>query len=640
MFQHSSNRPIDKELTSLAEDIESRSPGVKVLAARQFHYSVCQQPLQLHITEPRKINVLEEFILRAASELVPPPRPEELAAAMGLAPVFVNSTLDFLRVNNAIESPVNAPIKLTDTGRSLHQQGIMPQEIVKKEAYLIRDPFLENLVLKDTGLTDPSQTLPSLDEYLSIGSQKKTKPSLKNVQALANTMPSRHHDPAEGREVTGYEITGNEKKVAQIASAVLMYDFLEDKEKLQIRKGSKVVESATVLFQDKFVREELPIDEMFGIERSQFEEFELPPDADPEIETYDDEVKQLNERIEALKREILTLQRDQEPSETKAVAHPIEIIRDDKIRDVFINTVKQAKKQVIICSPWITDEVVDSKFIDMLQALVNAGVWVVIGHGIAMQKERETKPLSPSLETKLKNIKSPNSVQGVHVVWLGNIHYKEVIVDRQVFLHGSYNYLSYRGDRYPRGESVSKITFPETINNSYSYHETKFSSHADRMWQKYLSTHNDLLAHEAISIWCALDKEHFALEQIQKNSEWTLLPFWLTSCSHIKIHSDETRLATLLEGAANLMDIGSHQQQAHELRTAWDLAIDRLMSVNRELGMSLLKDEVWPRLELLGCVGPEEKVDDFLAHSEIKTSLQQLQQKHNNSNGSKKKKKK
>lgn len=133
MFQHSSNRPIDKELTALAEDIESRSPGVKVLAARQFHYSVCQQPLQLHITEPRKINVLEEFILKAASELVPPPRPEELAAAMGLAPVFVNSTLDFLRVNKAIEPPVNAPIKLTDTGRNLHQQGIMPQEIVKKE---------------------------------------------------------------------------------------------------------------------------------------------------------------------------------------------------------------------------------------------------------------------------------------------------------------------------------------------------------------------------------------------------------------------------------------------------------------------------------------------------------------------------
>jgi hypothetical protein len=87
------------------------------------------------------------------------------------------------------------------------------------------------------------------------------------------------------------------------------------------------------------------------------------------------------------------------------------------------------------------------------------------------------------------------------------------------------------------------------------------------------------------------------------------------------------------------MDLGSHQQNAKELREAWDKAIDRMLAINRDLGMSVLKNEVWPRLELLGCVGPEENVNDYLNHSEMLVSLKQFQKKHEKSNNVRKGKK-
>jgi hypothetical protein len=83
MFLASSTKPIDSNLSSLAEQIEEQNPGLSVLAARQFRFAIRQTPLEVATCEPREFNVLEEFILRAGVEFEPAPTLKELADLLG-----------------------------------------------------------------------------------------------------------------------------------------------------------------------------------------------------------------------------------------------------------------------------------------------------------------------------------------------------------------------------------------------------------------------------------------------------------------------------------------------------------------------------------------------------------------------------
>lgn len=87
MFQPSS-RPIDPELKKVVAEIE-QSPALSVLAARRFRYALSQTSVEVTISQPRKFNVLEEFVFRAGVDLKPLPTQDELATILGLDPIFI-----------------------------------------------------------------------------------------------------------------------------------------------------------------------------------------------------------------------------------------------------------------------------------------------------------------------------------------------------------------------------------------------------------------------------------------------------------------------------------------------------------------------------------------------------------------------
>ncbi len=81
MFLVSSPKPIDPQLQDFVQQIEKQSPaGISVLAGRQFRYPLKQILVEVTISEPRKFNILEEFILRAGMESELIPTENELAA--------------------------------------------------------------------------------------------------------------------------------------------------------------------------------------------------------------------------------------------------------------------------------------------------------------------------------------------------------------------------------------------------------------------------------------------------------------------------------------------------------------------------------------------------------------------------------
>jgi len=52
---------------------------------------------------------------------------------------------------------------------------------------------------------------------------------------------------------------------------------------------------------------------------------------------------------------------------------------------------------------------------------------------------------------------------------MGNSHAKEIVVDRKIHMSGSHNWLSYRGDRLPRGETVHQVTNTDLVQEAYEF---------------------------------------------------------------------------------------------------------------------------------------------------------------------------
>lgn len=119
--------------------------------------------------------------------------------------------------------------------------------------------------------------------------------------------------------------------------------------------------------------------------------------------------------------------------------------------------IEEARSRLIIISPWITDAVVDKKFLQTLTARLKQGIDVFIGYGLGLEEKeiRAVKQLE-RLSTEFPNF---------HFLRLGDTHAKILIQDDEWFVTTSFNWLSFRGDpkRTFREEWGTRVSVPETV---------------------------------------------------------------------------------------------------------------------------------------------------------------------------------
>lgn len=245
MFLASSAKPIEPQMQKWVDEIEAQSPGVSVLAARQFRYSMCQIPLEVTITEPRRFNVLEEFVLRAGIELNPPPTEDELAAVLGLDLVFVQNTTANLRALQTLE--VASTITVTPQGRQFYQQGSVPQPPIKVQIYAVADPLVGHLTFQFDSLNEILVNQPELTNFITIENKIPEISSLPltELQQLIQASGLGLHAPEAGKSVTSYSIAAPNKTIWRTISLFVIFDVLEDKLRLQVRRGKQILEEAS-----------------------------------------------------------------------------------------------------------------------------------------------------------------------------------------------------------------------------------------------------------------------------------------------------------------------------------------------------------------------------------------------------------
>jgi hypothetical protein len=113
-----------------------------------------------------------------------------------------------------------------------------------------------------------------------------------------------------------------------------------------------------------------------------------------------------------------------------------------EMRSILERAMKESRQRLLIVSPWIRAEVVDSDFLDGLSRLLRTGAEVHIGYGI--DKEM------PKYERDRKAIEELNKLARGHknmvIGQVGNTHAKVLVTDDTI-VTGSFNWLSFKADR-------------------------------------------------------------------------------------------------------------------------------------------------------------------------------------------------
>ncbi|HBK97865.1 MAG TPA: hypothetical protein DD001_11365 [Microcoleaceae bacterium UBA10368] len=619
MFLISSPKPIDPALQEFAQQIEKQSPaGISVLAGRQFRYCLEQISVEVTISEPRKFNILEEFILRAGMEMELTTTENELAQALGLDPIFVQNTANTLRSLETLAWTPDARIILTPQGKQFYLEGSVPQPPQTKQIYAISDPLQGNLFFLSSALEEVQIELPIFEDFITIENrcQEMSELGLEELQRIIQASGLGLHVPEDGKIITAANFTKETQAIWQSVAIFVIFDALEDAVKLQVRRGKQILHYASDLLDILQTEGQVSLQNLLHLsdETIVAEREELLDRRNQEVEARIKKIEQ--QAIETVKE---LRETGEQVSSKESDKKDYVILRDSQIRQSFLETLRKGNYQVLIYSPWVSKEVVDNEFIQLLQNLANRGVWILIGHGISRRQQDETRPIPPQVEQKLREIKTREGLSAVQVFWLGNSHAKEVVVDRKIHLCGSHNWLSYRGDKLPRGETVYKVTATDKVEEAYDFLAVRFKDYAGELWESAVQNRDANLAETSLCTWGALGMEEMALNELQRANWLELYPVWLkVVCQGLrskKISPDSAYLATAVSMVSQFSVDDSNIEL---LRSNLRQLIGAIAALDRRQALKLLNQN-WSQFGRLSIADSAlAKPDDFLFKYAVK----------------------
>ncbi|WP_446684620.1 hypothetical protein [Cyanobacterium sp. HL-69] len=523
------DKSTNSTLQKIIDEIEEKSPGLSVVAASPCCYSFTQTLATVKISESRRLTVLEEIILRAGLELNPTPTEAELGKVLGLDNLFINSVTAKLKNLEMLENTEDLTIKLTTIGKQFYQKGYIPQKAKTEEIYSIFNPLTGNITFSISPYEKKkTEDINNLFEF--IIAEPKTIDlsalSLIDIQDLTRESGLTLHIPENDKFISSFTFDTDSEIINDVIYVLFIYDIIENNYSFIVKNNTKLLTNFSNLLTSLYLDDKIDIEKLFKLSSK-----ELDSKKRNIIEQKNQEVE---ERLNQIRNQVVAFAKNsrENPSVKEKVSlknpYNIVLLRDRFIRQVFLDTLKSAQNYVIIYSPWISEKVIDNEFIQILKNLVKKDVSILIGHGISRYENQENREISPNLIAELQSIKTPEGLPGIQLVWLGNSHAKEVIVDGKIHLCGSHNWLSYRGDKFPRGETVYKVTIPDQVKQAYNYYAEKFTNHTNEKW-KYAIEKKDLaLAVDILCIWDTLHiEENIIIEKIAQANYVALIPYWL-----------------------------------------------------------------------------------------------------------------
>lgn len=602
MFLASSAKPIDDSLRNLVEEIEAENPNLSVLVARQLRYCLQQTTVELTITEPRPFNVLEEFIIRAGIEFEPPPTANELASILGLDPIFVQSTISNLQKLQTLAQ--KSPITVTEQGRLFYQKGAVPQPPYTAQIHAITDSLDEKLTFQAEPLNEVIINLPDLASFLNIDNKipEISSLTLEQIQTSLQASGVGLHEPEKSKVVTAFRVVSPNQNIWRKISIFILFDVKGDKLTIQLRRGKQILDSRSKWLEILLSEGKIDLEKLckMSSEAINFEQEYILNHKNDEIES----------RLKKIRQEAFII-----PSKQKKSAESGTVIqlRDRLISQTFLEVVNSAKNQVVIYSPSVNHVLVNHDFLTLLENLAKRGVRILIGYGIS-----EEQTISPEILEKLQAIETPEGLPSIQIVRLENSHIKEVIVDREIYLCGFYQWLSYSGYQIPLGELVYQVTIPQQVQEAYEFLTNPFQNHAQQLWKQAVEQRDAQIAIAPLCLWGALGMEEIAIIEIEKNNWLELLPLWLDVALQGLRSNNLSADSRIFKFALSLLSqVTEEEVFVKSLTQRCRKVIDVIATHNRDTAVNLLNNEVWSHFLRLNIAQESDSPDEFISQQTL-----------------------
>jgi hypothetical protein len=177
-----SDQQMDSQLTELREKLES--PNLSFIAGGYLRYSVRQTTVQVAVSEPRTVDIFEEFVLHSALSLTPPPIEAEIAEMLGIDPMFVRDTTKTLQAyNNLVIGSESAIIVKPVTQELFIDKKCILKPKSPQQIYAIEDSLTGDFGFTTTPEKNASLALNLLDDLIDEQNQF-TKESHLTLEAI------------------------------------------------------------------------------------------------------------------------------------------------------------------------------------------------------------------------------------------------------------------------------------------------------------------------------------------------------------------------------------------------------------------------------------------------------------------------
>ena len=429
----------------IIDKIENEMMGLQVVAVNQWNLPVVKQKVTYTLSSQRKMTILEEYVMKFAMlEMVEDADISLVSTMLGLDEVFVNACVVELCAKKMLEETVLPVIKLTNAGVEYFERGMVPDETTTEEITYYIDPKFGKsyaTIVKDDnyGLYSGYETI-----HRSMENIKKYI-NRRFIVSVGKEQGKVIEHPELGKRISSFVAVKTLEKAQTLMSEIWVYDVVDSKVFCRVWDHAKGTFRQDIA--DFIEKHSIP--DKFSVE-SLFK----PTGIAQDIQALMSRARIASEGTTSPKKEM-----------------PIRVYRGGEIKPIFEKILELPKEQLIIFSPWINESVVDGTMLSKFKKLAKRNVQILIGWGFSNNIEDEKSSPTSKLIQELLALKNDVGIPMICMLYIGNKHEKEVVVDGEVHIAGSFNWLSYRGDYRPRGESIYYIRDSMIVKKQREYWE-------------------------------------------------------------------------------------------------------------------------------------------------------------------------
>ena len=467
------------ELDDVAARAKRRFPDNKV----DIPFRVCLPvyELRLKVTEVAEdeLSTPARFVLQLSNLKVT--QPADIGRMLGMSQNYVASAAAELLGENLVTQSPGLDIGITDLGRHVLRDRGRTRRPRNKHIRVPYDPLTRRILDTDV------EHLLDRDEVrkngLFIPPTSPRKPRLSNIRIDEvkgyERFYGRQRDKAEILEVS--DIKDVRLKYRNDVILVKLDAVNSDKSSFAAYQAQQYLEEESALIQrlaDRgvdLVPEELKPEQFTdGIQPQAFsqEESSLLKEIDDldqvvsETEravadakatqgtTQDDlERSDLEARIKILESEKFQMEQELEVRESKLTSisqGQIRLVKTEEHRHLLLTAIRNSSSELTLVSAWIDPYAFDDEICRMLAATIGKGTHVRIAWGLGVRKRgyeaSRNKEKGDTVLSKLRGL-IPSNLRDNLTIKLAETHEKFIMCDDQFCAWGSFNWLSYRGER-------------------------------------------------------------------------------------------------------------------------------------------------------------------------------------------------